>query len=194
VVPVKDENGIVVLQRDDFLKPDTDMATLAKPQTQLRFAGEMGFDAIALAKYTEVESINHVHTPGNSSGIVDGASLVMVGSEPMATDLGLTPRGRRDLDRPGRHRSHHHADRPRAGRAQGARQGWAHDRRHRPRRNQRGLPSVALRLQRDLNVPDEKLNVVRRVPSQWATRWGPPAEHWSRRCSMNWSAASSSAH
>src|ERR1700675_2798135 len=94
VIPVKDENGIVVLERDDYLRPDTDMVTLAKLKPSFDSMGKMGFDAIALAKYTEVESINHVHTPAHTSGIVDGDSLVMVGSQPIGKDLGLTPRGR----------------------------------------------------------------------------------------------------
>jgi len=94
VVPVKDENGIVVLQRDDFLKPDTDMATLATLKPSFDALGKMGFDAIALAKYTEVESINHVHTPGNSSGIVDGAGVVLLASPEYAKAHGLKPRAR----------------------------------------------------------------------------------------------------
>jgi acetyl-CoA C-acetyltransferase len=160
VVPVKDDNGIVVLQRDDFIKPDTDMAILAKLKPSFDSMGKMGFDAIALAKYTEVESINHVHTPGNSSGIVDGASLVMVGSEAVGKDLGLTPRGRvistalvgTDpiimLIGPG----------PAARKAL-AKAGLTIDDIDLVEINE-AFASVALRLQRDLNVPDEKLNVV----------------------------------
>ena len=88
-----DENGIVVLERDDFIKPDTDMQKLGSLRASFEGPGKMGFDAVALAKYPQVERINHVHTPGNSSGIVDGASLVMVGSAQAGKDLGLDPRG-----------------------------------------------------------------------------------------------------
>ncbi|VWX50591.1 acetyl-CoA C-acetyltransferase [Novosphingobium sp. 9U] len=94
VVPVKDENGLVILERDDFIKPDTDMQTLGSLKPSFAGLGSFGFDDIALAKYNKVERINHVHTPGNSSGIVDGASLVMLGNERIGKELGLTPRGR----------------------------------------------------------------------------------------------------
>lgn len=94
VVPVRDENGIVILQRDDFLRPDTDLASLAKLKPSFAAMGKMGFDAVALSRYPEVEAINHVHTAGNSSGIVDGASLILLGNEQVGRDLGLTPRGR----------------------------------------------------------------------------------------------------
>lgn len=94
VVPVKDENGAVILERDDFIKPATDMQALGALKPSFAKLGAMGFDAVALSKYTEVERINHVHTPGNSSGIVDGAAFVLLGSEQVGKDLGLSPRGR----------------------------------------------------------------------------------------------------
>jgi len=94
VVPVRDESGVAILERDDFIKPDTDMQKLASLKPSFAMPGSIGFDAVALAKYPEVAQINHVHTPGNSSGIVDGASLILLGNEQAGKDLGLTPRGR----------------------------------------------------------------------------------------------------
>lgn len=94
VVPVRDENGIIIQQRDDFIKPGTDMQKLGALNPSFAQMGAYGFDDMALAKYPQVSEINHVHTPGNSSGIVDGAAAVMVGSERAGRDLGLTPRGR----------------------------------------------------------------------------------------------------
>ncbi|MBT8139060.1 MAG: acetyl-CoA C-acetyltransferase, partial [Gammaproteobacteria bacterium] len=94
VVPVRDANGTLILERDDFIKPQTTMQGLAGLRASFEAIGPFGFDDIMLAKYNQLERINHVHTPGNSSGIVDGASAVLVGSEQAGQDLGLTPRGR----------------------------------------------------------------------------------------------------
>jgi acetyl-CoA C-acetyltransferase len=151
VVAVKDENGLPILEKDDFIKPDTDMQKLGSLKASFAMPGSLGFDAVALAKYPEVESINHVHTPGNSSGIVDGASLIM---------LGLTPRGRvvsialtaTDptimLTGPG----------PASKKAL-QKAGMTIDDIDLVEINE-AFASVALRLQKDLDVPDEKLNVV----------------------------------
>jgi acetyl-CoA C-acetyltransferase len=94
VVPVRDKNGLVILQQDDFIKPDTTAEKLAGLKASFEMMGQFGFDDIILRKYNTLEKINHVHTPGNSSGIVDGASVVLVGSEKAGKDLGLTPRAR----------------------------------------------------------------------------------------------------
>jgi acetyl-CoA C-acetyltransferase len=95
IVPVRDRNGTVVLQKDEYIRPDTTVDGLGKLQPSFQMMGEMGgFDAVALQKYHYVEAINHVHTPGNSSGIVDGAALVLVGSDTRGKELGLEPRGR----------------------------------------------------------------------------------------------------
>ncbi|MBM7458545.1 acetyl-CoA C-acetyltransferase [Rhodococcus coprophilus] len=95
VVPVKDQNGLTILDQDEHMRPDTTLEGLAKLQPSFASVGEMGgFDAVALQKYHFVEKINHVHHGGNSSGIVDGAALVLVGSEQAGQDLGLTPRAR----------------------------------------------------------------------------------------------------
>jgi acetyl-CoA C-acetyltransferase len=95
VIPVKDINDSVVLDNDEFIRAGTTVETLSNLKPSFEAIGEMGgFDAVALQKYHWVEKINHVHTPGNSSGIVDGASLVAVGNEEAGNALGLKPRAR----------------------------------------------------------------------------------------------------
>ncbi len=95
VIPVKDRNGLTVLDKDEFIRPGTTVESLAGLKPSFADMGEQGgFDFVALEKYHWLEKINHVHHAGNSSGIVDGASLVAVGSEQVGTDLGLTPRAR----------------------------------------------------------------------------------------------------
>ncbi len=95
VIPVKDLNDNVVLDREEFIRPGTTVETLGKLKPSFQAMGEMGgFDAVALQKYHWVEKIDHVHTPGNSSGIVDGASLLAIGNEQTGADLGMTPRAR----------------------------------------------------------------------------------------------------
>jgi acetyl-CoA C-acetyltransferase len=95
VIPVKDLNEHVVLDSDEFIRAGTTVETLGKLKPSFEAMGEMGgFDAVALQKYHWVEKINHVHTPGNSSGIVDGASLVAIGNEQTGEQLGLTPRAK----------------------------------------------------------------------------------------------------
>ena len=95
VIPVVDQNGLVVLGRDEHMRPDSTVESLGALKPSFADMGELGgFDAVALQKYHSVERINHVHTPANSSGIVDGAALVVVGSEQVGKDLGMTPRAR----------------------------------------------------------------------------------------------------
>ncbi len=95
VVPVKDRNGVVILDHDEHMRPGTTMADLAKLKPSFAGMGEMGgFDAVALQKFHWVEKIDHVHTPGNSSGIVDGAALVLVGNEQVGKDFNMAPRAR----------------------------------------------------------------------------------------------------
>jgi acetyl-CoA C-acetyltransferase len=95
IVPVIDINGQVVLDHDEFPRAGTTVESLAGLKPSFAALAEMGgFGAVALQKYHWVEKINHVHTPGNSSGIVDGASLMAIGSEKAGTDNGLTPRAR----------------------------------------------------------------------------------------------------
>jgi acetyl-CoA C-acetyltransferase len=94
VVAVKDAHGRTILAEDDFIKPDTTVEKLAALKPSFLDVGEMGFDAIALSRYSATAAINHVHTAGNSSGIVDGASAILIGNESVGKDLALTPRGR----------------------------------------------------------------------------------------------------
>ncbi|MFE5703267.1 acetyl-CoA C-acetyltransferase [Rhodococcus koreensis] len=94
VVPVRDRNGIVVLDRDEHLRPGTTVESLSSLRPSFEAMGRAGFDAVALEKYHWVEKIDHVHHGGNSSGIVDGAALVVLGSEEVGSDLGLEPRAR----------------------------------------------------------------------------------------------------
>src|SRR5690242_4540356 len=95
VIPVKDLNEHVVLDNDEFIRPGTTVETLGKLKPSFEAIGEMGgFDAVALQKYHWIEKIDHVHTPGNSSGIVDGASLLAIGNEQTGKDLGLQPKAR----------------------------------------------------------------------------------------------------
>lgn len=94
VMPVKDKNGLTILEKDDFIKPDTTLEGLGNLKASFEMMGGFGFDDVILKKYNTLEKVNHVHTPGNSSGIVDGASAVLIGSEKAGKDLGLTPRGR----------------------------------------------------------------------------------------------------
>jgi acetyl-CoA C-acetyltransferase len=95
VVPVKDVNGLTILAKDEHMRPGTTMQTLASLQPSFVQMGEMaGFDAVAVQRYPEVEAVNHVHTPGNSSGLVDGAAAVLIGSKAAGKAAGLKPRAR----------------------------------------------------------------------------------------------------
>ncbi len=94
VMPVKDSLGMTVLDHDEHMRPDTTMDDLAMLKPAFVMPGEIGFDSVALQRYPEVERINHVHTGGNSSGIVDGAAGVLVGSKKIGRKLGIKPRAR----------------------------------------------------------------------------------------------------
>lgn len=94
LVPVQDQNGIVLLDHDEFIRAESTLEGLGKLKPSFEMLGQMGFDATALRVYSHVERINHVHTPGNSSGIVDGAALMLIGSEAKGRALGLQPRAR----------------------------------------------------------------------------------------------------
>jgi acetyl-CoA C-acetyltransferase len=95
VVPVIDVNGLTILAKDEHMRPTTTMQSLAQLQPSFVQMGEMaGFDAVAVQAHPEVEAVNHVHTPGNSSGIVDGAAAVLIGSEEAGKAAGLKPRAR----------------------------------------------------------------------------------------------------
>lgn len=94
LVPVQDQNGIILLDHDEVIRAESTLEGLGKLKPSFEMIGQMGFDATALRVYSHVERINHVHTPGNSSGIVDGAALMLIGSEAKGRALGLQPRAR----------------------------------------------------------------------------------------------------
>ena len=94
VIPVMDQNGLSILDHDETVRGDASKEALTKLKASFESIGGYGFDAVACQKYHATEKINHVHTPGNSSGIVDGAAMVLIGSEKKGQELGLTPRAR----------------------------------------------------------------------------------------------------
>ena len=95
ITPVTDVNGLVVLDRDEHMRPGTDMQSLGSLNASFEMMGQMaGFDAVAVQRYPEIEGVNHVHHAGNSSGIVDGSGAVLLGSEEGGRKLGLKPRAR----------------------------------------------------------------------------------------------------
>ncbi|SDK01788.1 acetyl-CoA C-acetyltransferase [Microbulbifer yueqingensis] len=94
IVPVRDQNGLTILDRDQLVRPDTTMEDLGQLKSSFAGMGEFGFDSVAKSRYPQVEAIDHVHTAGNSSGIVDGAAALLVGSAQAGKNLGLTPRAR----------------------------------------------------------------------------------------------------
>jgi acetyl-CoA C-acetyltransferase len=94
VIPVKDKAGVVILAEDEFIKPNTTAEGLAKLNPSFEMMGQMGFDAVALQKYPEAQKIHHVHHAGNSSGIVDGAALVLIASDKAVKEQNLKPRAK----------------------------------------------------------------------------------------------------
>jgi acetyl-CoA C-acetyltransferase len=94
IVPVTDINGMVMLDRDETVRPGTSVESLAKLNPSFEMMGSMGFDATALDKYTTIEKIHHHHHAGNSSGIVDGAALMLLGSKAAGEKAGLKPRAK----------------------------------------------------------------------------------------------------
>jgi acetyl-CoA C-acetyltransferase len=96
IVPVKDQNGLTILDTDEYMRPQTDMQSLGALNAAFQAMGEVmpGFDKVALMKYPHLERVNHIHTAGNSSGIVDGSAGVLVGSKEFGEKFGLKPRAR----------------------------------------------------------------------------------------------------
>ncbi|AXI02903.1 acetyl-CoA C-acetyltransferase [Aquirhabdus parva] len=94
IIAVKDNAGVTILDKDEFIRAGTTAEKLAGLSPSFEMMGNMGFDAVALQKYPEAEKINHVHHAGNSSGIVDGAALVLIGSESAGKKLGIKPRAK----------------------------------------------------------------------------------------------------
>ncbi|MBB1031601.1 acetyl-CoA C-acetyltransferase [Dietzia sp. SLG310A2-38A2] len=160
VVPVKDINGVTILDHDEHMRPGTTVEKLAGLKPSFAMVGDMGgFDAVALQKYHWVEEINHVHHGGNSSGIVDGAALVVVGSEKAGKEMNMTPRARVVAA------ATSGADTtimltgptPAAKKALEI-AGLTSDDIDLWELNE-AFASVVLRFQKDMNIPDEKLNV-----------------------------------
>jgi acetyl-CoA C-acetyltransferase len=94
ILPVKDQLGLIILDHDEHMRPGTDMQSLAALKPSFATFGEMGFDAVAIQRYPEVEAIDHVHHAGNSSGLVDGSAAVLVGSKAAGEAIGRKPRAR----------------------------------------------------------------------------------------------------
>ena len=96
IVPVNDQNGLPILAHDEYMRPGTDMQSLGGLKPSFKEMGEVmpGFDAVALMKYPHLERINHIHHAGNSSGIVDGAAAVLIGTKEYGEAMGLKPRAR----------------------------------------------------------------------------------------------------
>ena len=92
LIPIDDQNGICILDHDEHIRHDITIEGLQGLNPSFEMMGNMGYDTVALQKYSGVETINHVHTAGNASGIVDGAALVLVGTKEKGKELGLKPR------------------------------------------------------------------------------------------------------
>jgi acetyl-CoA C-acetyltransferase len=160
VVPVRDQNGLLILDHDEHMRPDTTMEDLARLKPAFEGIAVLGgFDDVALQKYHWVEKIDHVHTGGNSSGIVDGAALVLVGSESAGKAVNLTPRARIVATATSGAEPTIMLTGPTpATRKVLDRAGLTLDDIDLVELNE-AFASVVLKFQKDLNIPDEKLNV-----------------------------------
>lgn len=94
IIPVVDQNGLTILDHDELIRADSSVETLGKLKASFKAMGDMGFDGVAKERYSHVENIQHVHSPGNSSGIVDGAAAVLIGSEEAGKKFGMKARAR----------------------------------------------------------------------------------------------------
>lgn len=94
IIPVKDRNGLTILDHDELIRPNSTVETLGQLKPSFKAMGDMGFDNVAKQAYPQVEFINHIHSPGNSSGIVDGAAAVLMGSESAGKQFNMKPRAR----------------------------------------------------------------------------------------------------
>jgi acetyl-CoA C-acetyltransferase len=160
VVPVRDQNGLLILDHDEHMRPDSTLENLGKLKPAFEgLAAMAGFDDVALQKYHWIEKINHVHTGGNSSGIVDGAALVLVGSESAGKAQNLTPRARivATATTGADHTIMLTGPTP-ATRKVLDRAGLTVDDIDLFELNE-AFASVVLKFQKDLNIPSEKLNV-----------------------------------
>jgi acetyl-CoA C-acetyltransferase len=159
IIPVVDINGLTILAEDEYNRPDTTIEGLSALAPSFQMMGDMGFDAVALQKYTKLEKINHVHTPGNSSGIVDGASLVLIGSKAIGEKLGIKPRAKiRSVGVTSTEPTIMLTGPGPASKIALSKAGMTINDIDLVEMNE-AFASAVLRLQRDLNVPDDKLNV-----------------------------------
>ncbi|WP_445168631.1 acetyl-CoA C-acetyltransferase [Mycolicibacterium sp. Dal123E01] len=160
VVPVRDQNGLLILDNDEHMRPGSTVESLGKLRTAFDGIGSMGgFDDVALQKYHWIEKINHVHTGGNSSGIVDGAALVLVGTEAAGKSQNLTPRARIVATATSGADATIMLTGPTPATEKVlARAGLTVDDIDLFELNE-AFASVVLKFQKDLNIPDEKLNV-----------------------------------
>lgn len=160
VVPVKDQNGRVLLERDETIRQGTTVESLSGLRPAFATIGDQGgFDAVAQTKYPQLEKINHVHHAGNSSGIVDGAALLAIGSEEAGKKFDLTPRARVvSVATTGVEPTIMLTAPAPASRAALAKAGLTPEDIDIWEINE-AFSSVVLRAQRELNIPDEKLNV-----------------------------------
>ena len=177
VVPVRDVNGLPILERDEHMRPGTDMQSLGALKPSFKDMGETmpGFDAVAILKYPHLERINHVHHAGNSSGIVDGAAAVLIGNR----DFGDPPRSEAARPHQGhrqdRHRPDDHAHRPGPRHREDPPRGRHGDRRPRPLRGQRGL-----RRRRAALHPGLRRRPRARQRQRRRHRYGPPPRRHRR--------------
>lgn len=160
VIPVKDQNGITLLDRDETIRPGTTVEGLSGLKPAFAMIGDQGgFDAVAQTKYPQLERINHLHHAGNSSGIVDGAALLAIGSEQAGKDFDLTPRARVvSVATSGVEPTIMLTAPAPASRAALAKAGLKPEDIDIWEINE-AFSSVVLRAQRELDIPDEKLNV-----------------------------------
>ena len=160
VVPVKDQNGITLLDRDETIRPGTTVEGLSGLRPAFATIGDQGgFDAVAQTKYPQLEKINHLHHAGNSSGIVDGAALLAIGSEKAGKEYGLEPRARIvSVATSGVEPTIMLTAPAPASRAALAKAGLKPEDIDIWEINE-AFSSVVLRAQRELHIPDEKLNV-----------------------------------
>ena len=160
VVPVKDQNGQVLLDRDETIRQGTTVESLSGLRPAFAMIGDQGgFDAVAQTKYPQLERINHLHHAGNSSGIVDGAALLAIGSEKAGQEMDLEPRARVvSVATTGVEPTIMHTAPAPASRAALAKAGLKPEDIDVWEINE-AFSSVVLRAQRELNIPDEKLNI-----------------------------------
>lgn len=159
IIPFIDKNGVLRLAFDELIREDSSIESLAGLQASFQKMGEMGFDAVAKSRYPQVAAINHVHHAGNSSGIVDGAALILIGSKEVGKKLGLTPRAKiKSIGLTGDEPTIMLQGPTPASRIALKRAGMEAKDIDLYEMNE-AFASAMMKFQRDLDIPDEKLNV-----------------------------------